>query len=149
MRTIEEVREHLEKTGYKSEDMNKIFSFLQKRYPMEELAIQSNDLNYGSFLEWYFEEEKEEKLFEIIYLDSAIKDVKNSKYTTRKECEDIESRIKAKKELDKALKDLDETEQYFEMEIEKMTNPDMKNLAKGFLEFAKGLKEEIKKDTSV
>lgn len=142
MRTIEEVREHLEKTGYKSEDMNKIFSFLQKRYPMEELAIQSNDLNYGSFLEWYFEEEKEEKLFEIIYLDSAIKDVKNSKYTTRKECEDIESRIKAKKELD-------ETEQYFEMEIEKMTNPDMKNLAKGFLEFAKGLKEEIKKDTSV
>lgn len=168
MRTIEEVRKHLSEVVYNDIEVRAfIAGFVRGQglcenwdKPLDFAEYEERD--FTDFFAWWDKAEEEEKVkksscdFES-WVETFIKDEENmdfSRFIIEYDPEYIEKRMKemnnkAKNERDKALKKLDETEQYFENEIEKMTNPDMRTLAKGFLDFAKELKEEIKKDTSV
>lgn len=159
MRTIEEVREHLECTGYNPKDMDKIFSFLQKRYGQEALSIHSNDLNYGAFLEWFFDEDAEDDEMDYEAVDneadkiiSELEELLKKKGFTSITINADPSDEVCKTALDfckeqkmRALEELERSEKQLEEKIADMSDERMKGIATKMLNFAKELKEEVKK----
>lgn len=158
MRTLEEVREHLKFVCYNDEaDKYAIIGFLVGKGLFEgksgEIEFASPEENtFGDFMEWFKNEEEEKYSFES-WMDSVIKDAENMEFSRfMLEDEPEESRetlvqfckeIKEKKkkciaEMDAALKELEE-------KANCTTDPKLQKVASCFLEFAKELREEVKK----
>lgn len=167
MRTIEEVRKHLSEVVYNDvEERAFIVGFLKGKgilknedKPLDFAQYEENDLT--DFFAWWNkteeeDEEEKEKPFNIESLIDAIvrnaesNGIKVSRLTIEEDADELECKLKelnekTKRERDEALAKLDKTEKELEEKIESISNPDLQNLAKSFLIFAKELKEEAKK----
>lgn len=61
MKTLEQVKKHVEETCYSEEECGKIFGFLIGRFPNQEFDVDfANPNSFQDFLEWFEDESKDE-----------------------------------------------------------------------------------------
>lgn len=157
MRTIEEVREHLETVCYDCEvDRYGIIGFLAGKGIITsnaEVKFMNPKINtISDFISWFEDEEHEAVDNEVDKIISGVEELLKKKgYTfmdvngepSDKVCKEALDYCKEQKMM--ALEEFEKNEAELEERIKGLTNKKAKSIAEKLLSFSKELKEEFKK----